>query len=385
MSGMGYIQAIKFFAGKSLDLAHFGRLLYWYKASIKQYTKTVYEKNSQSFKSFDDIDCSGRHFMVTGATSDIGQTICEYIVKKEGTTLHAVCHEKISSEALSQKLKPITCSKSNLIFHVVDLSEPLQVQKFINDFIRGKKPLNIHCASILNKCEMMNSNNLETGFALNVIGTYLFLTHFPGYMTMNTESKIKNRFISCACGDVFTVNIHAKNPELKNYPFKPLLHFSHQKKQSAFQTQYFSNKYPAVQFSIACPGWVDTVGWKNKYSNFIWLNKTELRTPAQGADTLLWLAISDEAILFKSGEFFLDRKIINLSYFHIPNTIKELIAPMYFTEMDNIVDKCLSSSGKAENLPILQKNHEESQTKESEKKTQEPEQERESKQITKST
>lgn len=42
---------------------------------------------------------------------------------------------------------------------------------------------------------------------------------------------------------------------------------------------------------------------------FFQFTRKQLRSEEQGADTIVYLAIADEAVLNKSGEFFFDRKV----------------------------------------------------------------------------
>jgi GTPase Era involved in 16S rRNA processing len=54
------------------------------------------------------------------------------------------------------------------------------------------------------------------------------------------------------------------------------------------------------------PGWVDTPGLRDSLPRFYRLLQPFLRTPEQGADTILWLAAA-KSIEGESGAFWLDR------------------------------------------------------------------------------
>jgi GTPase Era involved in 16S rRNA processing len=56
------------------------------------------------------------------------------------------------------------------------------------------------------------------------------------------------------------------------------------------------------------PGWVDTPGLEKSLPAFHRQLSPWLRTPAQGADTIVWLAAAPDAHR-ASGQFWLDRKI----------------------------------------------------------------------------
>ncbi|MDH3788627.1 MAG: hypothetical protein OES53_08695, partial [Xanthomonadales bacterium] len=55
------------------------------------------------------------------------------------------------------------------------------------------------------------------------------------------------------------------------------------------------------------PGWADTPGVRHSLPGFHKLTRAILRTPEQGADTIVWLAAAPEAAEH-SGKFWLDRE-----------------------------------------------------------------------------
>jgi hypothetical protein len=58
------------------------------------------------------------------------------------------------------------------------------------------------------------------------------------------------------------------------------------------------------------PGWADTPGVETSLPRFHRLTKSILRTPAQGADTIVWLALA-EAARAPRGRFFFDRQAVD--------------------------------------------------------------------------
>jgi len=56
------------------------------------------------------------------------------------------------------------------------------------------------------------------------------------------------------------------------------------------------------------PGWADTPGVRRSLPTFRRVTGPLLRSPAQGADTLVWLAADDGIPLDTSGKFWLDRR-----------------------------------------------------------------------------
>jgi hypothetical protein len=62
-----------------------------------------------------------------------------------------------------------------------------------------------------------------------------------------------------------------------------------------------------VAFSAMHPGWADTPGIAASLPGFHRLMRPVLRTPAEGADTIAWLA-ADPAAAGETGHLFLDRR-----------------------------------------------------------------------------
>lgn len=52
------------------------------------------------------------------------------------------------------------------------------------------------------------------------------------------------------------------------------------------------------------PGWADTPAVRSSMPDFYNKMKDKLRTAEQGADTVVWLTISDSALKHSSGLFF---------------------------------------------------------------------------------
>ena len=64
-----------------------------------------------------------------------------------------------------------------------------------------------------------------------------------------------------------------------------------------------------VVFHAMHPGWVDTPGLREALPTFRKLVGPLLRSPQQGADTLVWLAADGHEPVASSGGFWLDRRL----------------------------------------------------------------------------
>ena len=70
-------------------------------------------------------------------------------------------------------------------------------------------------------------------------------------------------------------------------------------------TEEWAKEHPEVMFSSMHPGWADTPAVQSSMPDFHRRLKEKLRTPEEGADTIVWLAVSDSALdKKKNGSFF---------------------------------------------------------------------------------
>ncbi|OXB77205.1 UNVERIFIED_CONTAM: hypothetical protein H355_012572, partial [Colinus virginianus] len=79
-------------------------------------------------------------------------------------------------------------------------------------------------------------------------------------------------------------------------------------RQQVVLTEQWAKTHRSIHFSVMHPGWADTPAVRLSMPDFYQKMKNSLRTEAQGADTVVWLAVSSEAAKLPSGLFFQDRQ-----------------------------------------------------------------------------
>ena len=68
--------------------------------------------------------------------------------------------------------------------------------------------------------------------------------------------------------------------------------YAQNKRQQVELTEWWAANQPRVQWSVMHPGWADTPAVRAAMPEFHAKMKDKLRTVEQGADTVVWLAIS---------------------------------------------------------------------------------------------
>ncbi len=96
--------------------------------------------------------------------------------------------------------------------------------------------------------------------------------------------------------------------------------YARAKRAQVTLNEMWAQKYPTldVVFHSMHPGWADTPGVRDSLPTFRKIVGPLLRSPQQGADTMVWLALDDGDPLTTTGKFWLDRH--QRSIHKLPNT-----------------------------------------------------------------
>uniref|UniRef100_A0A8C2HSQ4 Dehydrogenase/reductase (SDR family) member 12 n=1 Tax=Cyprinus carpio TaxID=7962 RepID=A0A8C2HSQ4_CYPCA len=252
----------------------------WFLKGLQEYTKSGYEAAARSFVEADlEVSVSGRSFIITGANSGIGKAAaCE--IAKRGGTVHLVCrNEDRAKEARKDVVE------------------------------QSKNEIN-NAGCMVNQREL-TEDDLEKNFATNTLGTYILTTAL-----IPTLKKSENpRVITVSSGGMLVQKLNVEDLQFEEGSFDGTMAYAQNKRQQVIMTEQWAAQHKEVHFSSMHPGWADTPAVRSSMPDFYAKMKNKLRTEAQGADTAVWLAISDTASRQPSGLFFQDRKAVST---HLP-------------------------------------------------------------------
>ncbi|XP_033100983.1 dehydrogenase/reductase SDR family member 12-like isoform X2 [Anneissia japonica] len=280
---------------------------------IKEFTKGGYNKSEKSFdlKAL-DVDLSEKVFMVTGANSGIGKSAAETLAQKGGT-VHMVCRNLERGEEAKNNIIQKT-GNQDIHLHILDMSKPNNVFEFAKSFQENQPLLDVlvnNAGCMINTREKQE-DGLEKNFATNTLGTYILTTELIPLLSKSSQGRV----ITVSSGGMYTtkLNIEDFNSD-KMSKFDGTFVYAQNKRQQVVMTSQWAKQHSNVLFSAMHPGWADTPAVRTSMPGFYNTFKEKLRSPEQGADTIVWLAIADEPTKLDNGQFFLDRKVART---HLP-------------------------------------------------------------------
>uniref|UniRef100_A0A671Y368 Dehydrogenase/reductase SDR family member 12-like n=1 Tax=Sparus aurata TaxID=8175 RepID=A0A671Y368_SPAAU len=277
----------------------------WFLSGIHQYTRNGYEAASKDFEPQDlSVSVVGRSFMITGANSGIGRATAMTIAKKGGT-VHMVCRNKDKAEEAREDIVNQS-GNTEVHVHVVDLSETHKVWEFAEAFKKQHPSLNVlinNAGCMVHKREL-NADGLEKNFATNTMGVYILTQTLIPLLQKSRDPRV----ITVSSGGMLVQKLRVDDLQSEKGHFDGVMVYAQNKRQQVVLTEQWAKANPIIHFSVMHPGWADTPAVSTSMPQFHHMMGERLRSVEQGADTVVWLALSRAAARTRSGQFFQDRR-----------------------------------------------------------------------------
>lgn len=247
----------------------------------------------------------GRHIVLTGASSGIGLAAARQLAEL-GAALTLVVRDEQRGRAVVEQLRGATGNES-IELELADLSQMEQVQALVQRLLARGRAIDvlINNAGALFNPRQETPEGLEKSFALLLLGPYLLTEGLLPLLRCSTEPRV----INVVSGGMYTQRLAVDDLQSEHGRYSGSVAYARAKRGLMVQTEQWAQAWRSE--GIACnamhPGWADTPGVARALPAFHRLMRPLLRTPDEGADTVVWLAAASEAARV-SGLLFLDRE-----------------------------------------------------------------------------
>lgn len=118
-----------------------------------------------------------------------------------------------------------------------------------------------------------------------------------------------SRVIAVTSGGMYTQRLRLDDLQYRDGPFSGSLAYAHAKRAQVSLMREWARRLrrSGISCSAMHPGWADTPGLAETLPGFHRLMRPLLRTAAEGADTIVWLATRADPAM-SEGRLFLDRR-----------------------------------------------------------------------------
>ena len=277
------------------------------KTIVFSFDKTGFRRHkSKFFENHFQKEIKGEKTLVTGGTSGIGRQVAQELCRL-GSKVYVTGRSERKGKLFEE-------NNENLIFHPLDLANWERFVEYCkNSVCYDYVVLN---AGSIPKNLVLNNFNVEYQCASQLLGHYYLIYLLNKYGKINKHARI----IWVSSGGMYIKKLDLDSLFL-NTEYKDVVTYANVKRAQITLVEELSKQdgWKNVQILSMHPGWVDTPGLKNALPMFFSLMKNRLRDLKEGADTILWLLLTEENLY--SGGFYFDRKIVTpyLSNSYIPS------------------------------------------------------------------
>jgi len=251
-----------------------------------------------------DVDLSSRRIVLTGATSGLGFEAALALADL-GAELELICRDESRGESTARQIREAT-GNERVRLTLADVSSLAAVRDAANTLCSRPIDVLIHNAGLLPATRVETEDGLELTFATHVVGPFL-LTRL---LCPAIAAARSGRVVWVSSGGMYTrrLDLGDYNWERRR-PYDGVLAYAETKRAQVVLAEMWADelKRDGIVVNAMHPGWADTPGVQSSIPRFRRVTRAILRTPAQGADTIVWLAAS-EAAAGLTGEFVFDRR-----------------------------------------------------------------------------
>ncbi|MGA9345584.1 MAG: SDR family NAD(P)-dependent oxidoreductase [Nocardioidaceae bacterium] len=262
-------------------------------------------------------DClAGKHVIVTGASSGLGKAAAEGLARLGGT-VHMVGRTEDRLRTAADEIAAVV-PDADLVIETCDVSDLDAVRAYATKVATELDSLHaiVQNAGVMPPERSTSAQGHELALATHVLGPLLLTELLREPLR---AARGEGRVVWVTSGGMYTqpfTHELANDLEYTEADYDATTAYARTKRMQVIVAEQLSYRLAADRITVHSmhPGWADTPGVTDSLPRFSAVLGGLLRTPAEGADTIVWLTASPEAIR-TTGQFWCDRRPRPTAYF----------------------------------------------------------------------
>ena len=151
----------------------------------------------------------------------------------------------------------------------------------------------VHNAGVLPEDRVLSPQGHEITLATHVLGPWLLTRELLPRLKASSDARV----VFVSSGGMYTQRLSLDDIEWRRRPYDGVAAYAQTKRMQVVMAQLLAEDpdFGGIAVSAMHPGWADTPAVRTSLPRFWQAMHGRLRTPAQGADTVIWLASSPAA------------------------------------------------------------------------------------------
>jgi len=261
------------------------------KSVVGSFTSLGYTVRSRQWDAIPAGSLDGRTVLITGATSGIGRMVASEAAGL-GASLLIVARDVDKARSLRDELIATT-GNEDIHYYIADLSLMSDVAQVSNEILAAQSDIHvlINNAVILPQQRRLTAEGLELSHATNLVAPFLLTNRLLDRLVESAPARI----INVISGGMYTQGLALDDINNEKGDYSGSIAYARAKRGLMILTKMWADRLAGTGVTVNAthPGWVDTPGVRDSLPMFYRLTRRALRTPEQGADTILWLAAGD--------------------------------------------------------------------------------------------
>lgn len=249
---------------------------------------------------------AGQTVVLTGATGGLGSAIATAL-SRLGATIWLVARNGDKAAVLASRIRA-EVTDARVETAVADLTRLSDVRDVAARLLAGSDRLDvlIHNAGVLMSRHELTTDGIETTAQLHLVAPFLLTSLLLPRLRETPAARV----ITVSSGGMYTRKLNVAALEPAPADFNGVTAYAATKRAQVVLTEEAARRCQGsdIAFHVTHPGWVNTPGLRTSLPRFERLAGPMLRSPQQGADTIVWLASTPRGVAWPGGQFWHDRR-----------------------------------------------------------------------------
>jgi dehydrogenase/reductase SDR family member 12 len=246
----------------------------------------------------------GRVCLFSGASGGLGLAASRGLARL-GASVRLLVRDAEKGEAARRSIVAET-GIEDVRCELVDISLRRSVRACAERLLASGEPVHVlvHNAGVLPRERRETEEGIELTFATNVLGPHLLTRLLRDRLIASAPARV----VFVSSGGMYTRRLDVDDLQSRNGEFDGRVAYAETKRAQVVLAERWAEEFAGTRVVVHSmhPGWADTRGIGTSIPAFRRVMRPLLRTPEQGADTIVWLAAAPEPAEV-TGRFWSDR------------------------------------------------------------------------------